>query len=92
MVSDTSWDFLGYQPIDNAEDHIDALRAAGVDVDGPWEWPEHGGRFAREPERPARHGFDRHTSVAGRDGLSHLNRAQSGPGTQNRKGEDRNGS
>jgi uronate dehydrogenase len=55
MVADSGWDFLGYRPVDNAEDHLDVLRAAGIDVDGPWEWPEHGGRFAREPERPARH-------------------------------------
>lgn len=56
MVGDTDWDFLGYRPVDNAEDHVEALRAAGVDVDGPWEWPEHGGRYARQPEQPARHG------------------------------------
>ena len=23
------------------------LRAKGIDVDGPWEWPEHGGSHAR---------------------------------------------
>jgi uronate dehydrogenase len=57
MVAKTHWDLLGYSPIDNAEDHVPALRAQGVDVDGPWEWPEHGGKYAREPERPARHGY-----------------------------------
>jgi uronate dehydrogenase len=56
MVGNNNWDFLGYRPVDNAEDHVDALRAAGIDVDGPWEWPEHGGRYAREPERPVRDG------------------------------------
>jgi hypothetical protein len=30
------------------------LRAQGVDVDGPWEWPEHGGSHARAPERKPR--------------------------------------
>ena len=50
-IADTNWDFLGYQPQDNAENHIEMLRAQGVDVDGPWEWPEHGGSHARAPER-----------------------------------------
>lgn len=53
---DPNWDFLGYHPVDNAERHIEMLRGMGVDVDGPWEWPEHGGSFARERERPARGG------------------------------------
>src|SRR5580693_808100 len=43
---DPNWATLGYQPKDNAEDHREALRAKGVDVDAPdrdeWEWPEHG--------------------------------------------------
>ncbi len=51
---DPNWEFLGYQPKDNAEDHVEMLRNMGVDVDGPWEWPEHGGSHARVPERPAR--------------------------------------
>jgi uronate dehydrogenase len=55
---DPKWDFLGYQPRDNAEDYREMLRAKGVDVDGPdrddWVWPEHGGSHARAPERPAR--------------------------------------
>jgi uronate dehydrogenase len=55
---DPNWATLGYQPKDNAEDHRDALRAKGVDVDAPdrdaWEWPEHGGSFPRTPERPVR--------------------------------------
>ena len=55
---DPNWGFLGYHPQDNAEDYRDALRAKGIDVDGPdhdeWEWPEHGGSHARAPERPAR--------------------------------------
>ncbi|MFO1028185.1 MAG: NAD(P)-dependent oxidoreductase [Acetobacteraceae bacterium] len=57
---DPNWDFLGYKPLDNAEDYRDTLRAAGIDVDSPdreeWEWPEHGGSHARAPERPARRG------------------------------------
>src|SRR3984957_11047852 len=55
---DPNWATLGYQPKDNAEDHREALRAKGVDVDAPnrgeWEWPEHGGSFPRSPERPVR--------------------------------------
>jgi uronate dehydrogenase len=51
---DPNWAFLGYQPQDNAEDHVEMLRAKGVDVDGPWEWPEHGGSHARAPERRPR--------------------------------------
>ena len=49
---DPNWEFLGYRPQDNAEDHVPMLREMGVDVDGPWEWPEHGGSHARAPERP----------------------------------------
>lgn len=49
---DPGWGFLGYVPQDNAEEHVERLRAQGVDVDGPWEWPEHGGSMAREPEWP----------------------------------------
>lgn len=55
---DPNWAALGYQPRDDAETYREALRARGVDVDGPdrgeWEWPEHGGSFARAPERPPR--------------------------------------
>src|SRR5690242_5076460 len=51
---DPNWEFLGYHPQDNAEDHVEMLRGKGVDVDGPWEWPEHGGSFARAPERSPR--------------------------------------
>ena len=51
---DPKWEFLGYRPKDDAETHIEMLRGMGIDVDGPWEWPEHGGSFARDPERPAR--------------------------------------
>jgi uronate dehydrogenase len=51
---DPNWAFLGYVPLDNAEDHVGMLREMGVDVDGPWEWQEHGGSFARAEERPAR--------------------------------------
>ena len=51
---DPNWEFLGYQPQDNAEDHVEMLRSKGVDVDGPWEWPEHGGSHARAPERRPR--------------------------------------
>lgn len=52
-VRDPNWARLGYTPLDNAEDHVALLRAQGVDVDGPWEWPEHGGSHARAEERPA---------------------------------------
>jgi uronate dehydrogenase len=51
---DSNWAFLGYEPKDNAEDHVGMLRSQGVDVDGPWEWPEHGGSHARAPERRPR--------------------------------------
>jgi len=53
-VANTEWKFLGYAPKDNAEDHIEMLRSQGVDVDGPWEWPEHGGGHAQVPERRPR--------------------------------------
>jgi uronate dehydrogenase len=53
-IASTNWDFLGYKPQDNAENHIEMLRARGVDVDGPWEWPEHGGSHAQVPERRPR--------------------------------------
>jgi hypothetical protein len=53
-TEDPNWEFLGYRPRDNAETHVDMLRGMGVDVDGPWEWPEHGGPHARAPERPPR--------------------------------------
>ncbi len=51
---DPNWAFLGYVPLDNAEHHVGMLREMGVDVDGPWEWQEHGGSFAHAEERPAR--------------------------------------
>ena len=51
---DPNWEELGYRPQDNAEDHVEMLRNQGVDVDGPWEWPEHGGSHARAPEHRAR--------------------------------------
>lgn len=51
---DPNWALLGYRPQDNAEDHAEMLRAQGVNVDGPWEWPEHGGSHARAPERRAK--------------------------------------
>lgn len=47
-VSDAGWDFLGYRPQDDAEDHVEALRSAGVPVDAPWEWPLHGGPFVQK--------------------------------------------
>jgi uronate dehydrogenase len=53
-VADTNWEFLGYKPQDNAEDHIGMLREKGIDVDGPWEWQEHGGSHANVPERKPR--------------------------------------
>lgn len=55
---DPSWATLGYRPQDNAEDYREKLRAAGVDVDAAdreeWEWPEHGGSFPRQPDKPVR--------------------------------------
>ncbi len=51
---DPNWAFLGYRPVDDAEEHAEMLRGIGVDVDGPWEWTEHGGAHANVPERPAR--------------------------------------
>jgi uronate dehydrogenase len=51
---DPNWDFLGYRPRDDAEDHREMLRGLGIDVDAPWEWPEHGGSHARAPERRPR--------------------------------------
>ena len=54
----SGWDALGYKPADNAEDHREALRAKGIDVDSPdkdvWEWQEQGGSHANVPEHPAR--------------------------------------
>ena len=51
-VRDPNWEFLGYRPQDDAERYVEALRAQGVDVDGPWEWREHGGAFVHQPEKP----------------------------------------
>jgi uronate dehydrogenase len=55
---DPNWTTLGYQPRDNAEDYREKLRTMGVDVDATdrdeWEWPEHGGSFARVAEHPPR--------------------------------------
>jgi len=51
---DPNWAFLGYHPRDNAEDYVPMLRGMGVDVEGPWEWAEHGGSHARATERPPR--------------------------------------
>ena len=55
---DPNWATLGYRPQDNAEDHIEMLRAKGVDIAaadrGDWEWPEHGGAFPRSPDRSVR--------------------------------------
>ena len=50
---DPGWAALGYRPQDDAEAHVAMLRAQGVDVDvdGAWEWPEHGGAFARADEK-----------------------------------------
>ena len=55
---DPNWATLGYQPRDNAENYREMLRSKGVDVDAAdrevWEWPEHGGSFARAPEHQPR--------------------------------------
>ena len=53
-IDPSGWEFLGCQPQDNAEDHIEMLRAQGVAVDAPPEWPEHGGSHARAAERRPR--------------------------------------
>lgn len=53
-IDPSDWSFLGYEPQDNAEDHIEMLRAQGVAVDAPPEWPEHGGSHARAAERRPR--------------------------------------
>jgi uronate dehydrogenase len=53
-VDRSGWEFLGYHPQDNAEDHVAMLRTRGIDVDGAWEWPEHGGSHARAAERRVR--------------------------------------
>lgn len=47
-VSEAGWDALGYRPQDDAERHVEALRAAGVDVDGAPQWPLHGGHFVQK--------------------------------------------
>lgn len=39
---DPNWAFLGYRPHEDAEDHVEMLRAQGMDVDSPAEWPEQG--------------------------------------------------
>ena len=48
-VADPAWATLGYRPMDNAEDHVQLLHAQAINVDGPWEWPEHGGSFVHAP-------------------------------------------
>ena len=53
-VGRTGWDLLGYQPQDDAERHVARLRQAGIDTEGPWQWPEHGGAFVHQAEKPAR--------------------------------------
>lgn len=50
----THWDFLGYAPVDNAEAHLDMLRAKAIPVDAPWELAAHGGVFAVNPDLPRR--------------------------------------
>lgn len=44
-VDRQTWSRLGYAPQDEAEDHIDALVAAGVDVSRVSEWPFLGAHF-----------------------------------------------
>ena len=61
---DPNWEFLGYRPQDNAEDHREMLRGMGVDVDGPWEWPEHGGSHARAPRSVRRGAITRNRGQA----------------------------
>jgi uronate dehydrogenase len=57
-TQDPNWARLGYRPRDNAENYREMLRSKGIDVDAPdrgeWEWPEHGGSFARAEEHPPR--------------------------------------
>jgi uronate dehydrogenase len=55
-VARTGWDLLGYQPQDDAERFVPGLQARGIDTDGPWQWPEHGGAFVHQPEKPPRKG------------------------------------
>lgn len=51
LVSPT-WRRLGYRPVDDAERHVAALRARGVDTNIVSEWPRLGGAFA-EWDAPA---------------------------------------
>ncbi len=44
-VRDSSWAALGYSPRDDASEHADRLKAAGVDVSCFSEWPYLGGAF-----------------------------------------------
>lgn len=44
-VDRQTWSRVGYRPQDEAEDHIEALVAAGVDVDRVSEWPFLGAHF-----------------------------------------------
>ena len=57
-VARENWEFLGYSPQDDAETHRDMLRARGFDVDSPdrgiWEFNQHGGSHATDPELPTR--------------------------------------
>lgn len=51
---DPNWEFLGYHPLDNAEEHLELLKTLNVDPDAPWEYRQHGGAHAVQEERPAR--------------------------------------
>jgi uronate dehydrogenase len=44
-TDDPNWVRIGYRPEDDAEEHRESLAAAGVDVDGPLQWPIHGGEY-----------------------------------------------
>lgn len=44
-VDRSGWDRIGYAPQDDAEDHVEQLSAAGVDISLVSEWPLLGGAF-----------------------------------------------
>jgi uronate dehydrogenase len=51
-ISDPNWARLGYVPLDNAEEHVEMLRAQGIVTETPpWEQAFHGGTFATQPEK-----------------------------------------
>lgn len=55
-VARTDWDFLGYAPVDDAETHLEMLKAHGFKEPEPWDFKLHGGSFPVDPDLPARRG------------------------------------